>query len=165
MLVPKNGTVADITPALQKKANLPDEAMQNIRFYEAHGGKVFKELTSDMSVVNFSDYVTIYAEQIPQDEQVADEAIDRAVYAFHFDKEPSKVHGVPFKFVVKPVCLRSSYLRPGFSLNIDRVRSSSTQKNGCQKGQALRASSSRSSNLRSFRVLRFQGLNTLKMVC
>ena len=112
--MPKNGRVADITPTLQKKANLSDETMQNIRFYEAHGGKVFKELTSDMPVVNFSDYVTIYAEQIPQDELVADEATDRAVYAFHFDKEPSKVHGVPFKFVVKPVCSRSSYLRSGF---------------------------------------------------
>lgn len=92
-----------MTPALQKKATLSDEFVQNIRFYEVVGGKVYKELSSDYSVAGFNEFVTIYAEQAPQEELEADHNVDRAVFAFHFDKEPNKPHGVPFKFVVKPV--------------------------------------------------------------
>lgn len=103
MLVPKNGIVSDIYLPLQKKAKISEEAVQNLRFYESHSSRVYKELGRDNSVATFSEFVTIYAEQIPQDELEADENTDKAVYAFHFDKEPSKPHGVPFKFVVKPV--------------------------------------------------------------
>jgi len=103
VLVPKNGTVSDIYGPLQKKAKMSDEVAQNLRFYEAHSSRVYKELSRDNSVASFSEFVAIYAEQIPQDELDADENTDKAVYAFHFDKEPNKPHGVPFKFVVKPV--------------------------------------------------------------
>lgn len=103
VLVPKNGTVSDIYAPLQKKAKISDEVVQNIRFYEVHSSRVYKELGRDNSVASFNEFVTIYAEQIPQDEIEADENTDKAVYAFHFDKDASKAHGVPFKFVVKPV--------------------------------------------------------------
>jgi ubiquitin carboxyl-terminal hydrolase 7 len=36
------------------------------------------------------------------DELTADET-DKVITVFHFSKEPSRSHGVPFKFVVKPV--------------------------------------------------------------
>lgn len=101
--MPKTGTVGDVFPVLQKKANLSDEAMLNLRLYEAHTGRVYKELSRENTVSAFNEYVSIYAEQIPQEEHEADPTVDRAVYAFHFDKEPAKTHGVPFKFVVKPV--------------------------------------------------------------
>lgn len=103
VLVPKNGVVSDIYEPLQKKAKISDEVAQNLRFYEAHSCRVYKELSRDNPVSAFSEFVTIYAEQIPQDELEADENTDKAVYAFHFDKDASKAHGVPFKFVVKPV--------------------------------------------------------------
>jgi len=103
VLVSKAGTVADLYPALQKKASLSDEALQNLRFYEAHAGRIYKELTRDDKVTSFNEYVSVYAEQIPSEELEADASVDRAVYAFHFDKEPTKTHGVPFKFVIKPV--------------------------------------------------------------
>lgn len=103
VLVPRTGTIADVYPALQRKAKLSDEAMEHMRLYEVHTGKVYKELSSDASLHNFNEWVSIYAEQIPDEERNADTATDRAVFAFHFDKEPAKTHGVPFKFVVKEV--------------------------------------------------------------
>lgn len=103
VLVSKAGTVADVYPALQKKAGLSDEGLQTLRFYEAHAGRIYKELTRDDKVTSFNEYVSVYAEQIPSEELEADPSVDRAVYAFHFDKEPAKTHGVPFKFVIKPV--------------------------------------------------------------
>lgn len=50
--------------------------------------------------MGINDYVTLYAEKIPEDELNATED-DRAIFCFHYDKEPTKPHGVPFKFVLK----------------------------------------------------------------
>ncbi|MCJ1460144.1 hypothetical protein MMC28_010523, partial [Mycoblastus sanguinarius] len=101
ILVPKLGTVRDLYPGLQSKAKLDDETIPNIRIYEAHGGKVYKELSEDHQVTTISEFVTLYAESIPEEERDADQG-DIAIYCFHFDKEPNKPHGVPFKFIVKP---------------------------------------------------------------
>ena len=80
--------------------------MQNVRIYEAHGGKFYKELREDYLVTTMSDYLTLYAEVIPEEERNAGVA-DRPIYCFHFDKEANKCHGVPFKFVNKPVSIPS----------------------------------------------------------
>ncbi|KAI9807087.1 MAG: hypothetical protein M1825_005804 [Sarcosagium campestre] len=101
IFVPKSGTMADVIPALRKKINLDETAAEHIRIYEVHSNKIYKELTESFNVAGVNEYVTLYAEQVPQDELDSEEA-DRAIYAFHFSKEPSKSHGVPFKFVVKP---------------------------------------------------------------
>jgi ubiquitin carboxyl-terminal hydrolase 7 len=104
VLVPKNGVIADLFPLIQKKANLDDDALNNIRIYEAHAGKIYKELDDNFSVAGVNEFVVLYAEILPEEERNAGEG-DRSIYAFHFDKEPNKTHGVPFKFVVKPVSL------------------------------------------------------------
>ena len=76
--------------------------MHDVRIYEAHGGKFYKELREDYLVTTMSDYLTLYAEVIPEEERNAG-VPDRPIYCFHFDKEANKCHGVPFKFVNKPV--------------------------------------------------------------
>lgn len=73
-----------------------------IRLYEAHNSKIHKELSEDYPVASITDFVTLFAESIPEEERATGEG-DNFIYAFHFDKEPNKPHGVPFKFVVKPV--------------------------------------------------------------
>ena len=47
----------------------------------------------------FSDFSM---QEIPQEELEADDA-DKVISVFHFSKEVSRTHGVPFRFVVKPV--------------------------------------------------------------
>lgn len=103
MLVAKHGTISDLVAGLQKRANLDDETVQDIRVYEAHGGKIYKEVNDSYSVAGLNEYVTLYAERMPEEEANMEEG-ERTIYAFNFDKEPNKPHGVPFKFVVKPVC-------------------------------------------------------------
>ena len=95
---------------------MSDDYIQNLRFYEVHTGRIYKELSNEAPVQNFNEWVTIYGEQIPQEEQDADTTTDRAVYAFHFDKEPNKWHGVPFKLVVKQVGLLERGLNDGSML-------------------------------------------------
>lgn len=82
--------------------NLEDETLANVRIYEAHGGKVYRELSADYQVTTLSEFTTLYAEVIPEEERDAEEG-DTAIYCYHFDKESNKPHGVPFKFLVKPV--------------------------------------------------------------
>ncbi|KAL8985664.1 MAG: hypothetical protein Q9205_000678 [Flavoplaca limonia] len=101
VLAPKNGIVEDLVPPLQLKFNLSDEAAGKLRFYEVHGYKITKYLNTNSLLANISDYSTLFAELIPEEEDHADDN-DRAIDAFHFDKETSKPHGVPFRFVVKP---------------------------------------------------------------
>lgn len=109
LLVAKNGTVKDLVPILQKKANLRDEDTQIIRFFEAHNNKFYKELPEDFAVLSITDFVTLFAELVPEEERNADQGY-QSIYGFHFDKEPSKPHGVPFKFIIKPVSSSEAFL-------------------------------------------------------
>lgn len=98
----RNGIVSDVLAGLQKKANLDDDTIRRVRLFESHSGKVYKELKEDFSVTGINEFVTLYAEKIP-DEELNMEEGERLINAFNFDREPSKPHGVPFRFVVKPV--------------------------------------------------------------
>lgn len=122
VLVPRSGTVGDLVAGLQKKANLDDDTVKHIRIFEAHNGKIYKELKDDFSIAGLNEFVTLYAERIPKEELELSGGA-RLINAFNFDREPGKPHGVPFKFVVKPVsnqddetkCYRSLLLTCLFS--------------------------------------------------
>ncbi|KAL8997736.1 MAG: hypothetical protein Q9169_003065 [Polycauliona sp. 2 TL-2023] len=101
ILAPKSGIIEDLISPLQRKFNLSDEAAAKLRFYEAHGHKIAKYLNTNSILANIPDFSTTFAELIPEDEDRASDN-DRAIDAFHFDKETSKPYGIPFKFVVKP---------------------------------------------------------------
>lgn len=103
-LVPKIGTFEDVLPVLQRKAKLPDEIIEQIRFYEAHSGKVYKALNLETPVSSLNEFMNVYAERLPEEEREADkEAPLTLIGCFHFDKDPSKPHGVPFIFNLKDV--------------------------------------------------------------
>lgn len=102
-LVPKVGELADVIPTLQKKFKISDEDAGRIRFFQAHQGKINKELAHTFNVAGIQqDYMTLYGELVPLEEVEAD-ITTKIIEAFHYSKEPSKVHnhGVPFRFVVK----------------------------------------------------------------
>jgi len=102
-LVPKNGTLADVLPALQKRFNIPDDVAERLRFFTAHFGKYHKDMTQSHDVAGIQEYHTLYAEIVPDEELDANLEESRIISTFHFHKEPGKAHshGVPFKFVVK----------------------------------------------------------------
>lgn len=142
VLVPRNGVVADILPALQRKANLNEDAIAKIRIYEAQSCKVYKELDGNFSVTALNEFVTLYAEKIPEEELKADES-DRFICAFHFDKEPNKTHSVPFRFLVKHVSLSRADGPSLRTLNDSRTRLSRIPKNVSRGGQVSRVRTSR----------------------
>lgn len=102
LLIPKNGQVEDVLQTLQLKLNLDPEKPNQIRLFEGHSGKFLKFLDNDFGVMGIPEYVDVFAERIPEDELNIEDN-DRCIAAFHFQREPVKVHlsGVPFVFVVK----------------------------------------------------------------
>lgn len=108
--MPRSGSVEDLLVGLQKKVNLDDEAIKHVRIFEAHNGKIYNELKEDFSIAGLNEFVTLYAELIPQEELDMTDG-ERLINAFNFDREPGKPHGVPFKFVVKPVSKMHFVLR------------------------------------------------------
>lgn len=102
LLIPKQAQFSEVLSMLQKRASLPPETVDQMRFYEVHSNKVYKILPLTHSVVAMNEYMQVYAERIPEEEQELDkERGDRLVNCLHFEKEPSKTHGVPFVFLVK----------------------------------------------------------------
>lgn len=98
------GSIRDLLAGLQKKANIDDETIRNVRVYEVHAGKFHRQYNCDSPVLPITEFSSLYAEVIPEEELNAAEG-DSAIQCFHFDKDANKPHGVPFKFVVKPVSI------------------------------------------------------------
>ena len=95
--------MADLKAAFIKKADLEDETTAGlIRFYEINQNKIHRELPPDHLVATITDYVHVAAERIPKEELEGDQSI---ILAFHFEKEPSKSHGIPFIFKIIPVSI------------------------------------------------------------
>jgi ubiquitin carboxyl-terminal hydrolase 7 len=94
-MVPKNAQVSDLLEALQKKANIGDEVMPKLRAYETHMHKVHKVLPRDHSVLSLYEYTQILVAPFPDDQST------KTIMVFHYDKESSKPHGVPFQFSLK----------------------------------------------------------------
>lgn len=103
LLVAKNGNVEDLIQVLIKKAGIPDETEGGrIRVYETSNHKFYRELPRDYPIISLNDYTNVIAERVPEDE--LNEEGHNFIQVFHFQTEPSRVHGVPFKFMLIEVC-------------------------------------------------------------
>lgn len=103
ILVTKSGVVEDLIQALIKKAKIPsEEEGGKIRIYETSSHKFFRELERTYPVISINDYTNVVAERIPQEELDVDDT-NAFINVFHFQGEPSRAHGMPFRFLVKEV--------------------------------------------------------------
>ncbi|KII89207.1 hypothetical protein PLICRDRAFT_599629 [Plicaturopsis crispa FD-325 SS-3] len=101
-LLPKTHSVRDLIEVLKTKVTLTPTGTGEIRIFEvSKDGKTQREFGNSEMIGNIPDPVELYAEEIPREEIEADDA-DKVINVFHFSKEVSRTHGVPFKFVVKP---------------------------------------------------------------
>ncbi|KAK7693367.1 hypothetical protein QCA50_002935 [Cerrena zonata] len=94
--------IHDLTDHLSKQVKLLPGGTAKIRVFEvSKDGKQQKEFTGSEMIGNLPEFVDLYAEEIPREELEADDA-DKVISVFHFSREVSRTHGVPFRFVVKP---------------------------------------------------------------
>lgn len=107
ILVTKAGNVEDLIQGLIKKAKMADEQEGGkIRVYETSSFKFFRELPREYPVISINDYTNVVAERVPEEDLGAEQS--SFINVFHFQGEPSRAHGVPFKFVMKQVGLKSA---------------------------------------------------------
>ncbi|KAF9532244.1 hypothetical protein CPB83DRAFT_847503 [Crepidotus variabilis] len=100
-LLPKTSMVHELTDNLAKLVKLSPGGTGKIRIFEiSKDGKTQKEFTSTDMIGNIPEPVDLYAEEVPAEELEADDS-DKVIGVFHFSKELTRTHGVPFKFVVK----------------------------------------------------------------
>ncbi|CAG8581315.1 9289_t:CDS:10, partial [Cetraspora pellucida] len=97
--IPKNAKIYEVLRVIVQKLALP-QISYRIRLYDVLNCKIQNEYNVYDSIDKIQEHLTLYAEEISQDE-IELGANDKIIQVFHFTKEPSRVHGIPFKFVLK----------------------------------------------------------------
>ncbi|GBB88570.1 hypothetical protein RclHR1_01510021 [Rhizophagus clarus] len=97
--LPKNAIANDILGEILKNV-IPSSPNPRIRLFAVHYNKIQKEYTGTEPIERIPEHVSLYAEETPQDEIHAEQN-DRTIQVYHFTKDPIRVHGIPFKFVIK----------------------------------------------------------------
>lgn len=135
--------------ALTKKAKLADEEEGGrIRVYETNNHKFSRELARDYPVISINEYTRLVAERIPEEELEAEEG--RFVPVLHFQNEPSRLHGVPFRLLLQEVSdIECSHFDSWLACTHTRrrVNSSVRPRSDSRSGQDSRARVSKRSSL------------------
>lgn len=102
VLVPKQGIIDDLVAGIMRKLKMSDDVdPRRIRVLEVVSGKISRVLAGDFNVGVISEFTVLYAEMI-SDEEINMDENDREISCYHFDKEPTKQHGIPFILIIKP---------------------------------------------------------------
>ncbi|KAH8927853.1 cysteine proteinase [Atractiella rhizophila] len=101
-LLPKTTSVSDLADQLAKVCKLSPGSGPRIRVFETtSNNRQQKQYGPSELIRDIHPEAELFAEEIPEDEFMLDEA-DKVINVFHYTKEPSRPHGVPFRFVLKP---------------------------------------------------------------
>lgn len=103
-LMAKTAPLYDVTDLLAQNVKLTKEGSRKIRLLEVRdAGKTCRifsgtELIKDIHATILDD---LYAEEVPKEELALQED-EKVVTCYHFNKDPQRPHGVPFRFVLRP---------------------------------------------------------------
>lgn len=103
-LLPKTSSVHDLCDQLAKVVTLTAEGSKKIRIFEVphvSGYRQQRDFNGTDMIGNIPESIDLFAEEVPVEElQLTEE--ERLVNVFHFSKDVSRPHGVPFRLVIKP---------------------------------------------------------------
>jgi ubiquitin carboxyl-terminal hydrolase 7 len=107
LFISRQATFEEVVSELVKKqTSIPSDVQGRIRLFDIRGHKDYKEYLPSQALttasIETSYGANFYAEVIPQEEAEMSE-MDRCVIVIHFAKELLRLHGIPVKFVIKPV--------------------------------------------------------------
>ncbi|KAK4048743.1 ubiquitin-specific protease ubp15 [Microbotryomycetes sp. JL221] len=101
-LLPKNTTIQDVAHDwLRKEVKLSSNGSGQIRLFEIVRGCVQRVLSGTDLVRDIPDSTELFAEEVPLEELQAEDG-QRIVPVFHYSRDPTRAHGIPFKFVLLP---------------------------------------------------------------
>ncbi|RKP09509.1 ubiquitin carboxyl-terminal hydrolase 5 [Thamnocephalis sphaerospora] len=96
LMVPREGQTQDIVKCLQPLVTLASsDGSGVIRVYTVINNRIHNRLEDDAPIDDIPSYSTIYAEEVPENEQESGDD-EFTVDVFHFNKEPIRSHGIPF---------------------------------------------------------------------
>jgi len=99
-LLPKTNTIHDLQDQIIKSVTLSPNSTGKIRVFGiTKDGRHQEAFSSSEMLGNLPD-VEIYAEEIPREELEARNE-DKIINVFHYTRDPTRSHGVPFRFVAK----------------------------------------------------------------
>jgi ubiquitin carboxyl-terminal hydrolase 7 len=109
LLVSRQATVEEVIQALVKKLpSIPAEVYDRIRLFDVRGHREYREFQPTQALsttsIDTSYGSSFFAEPVPTEEDEAGEH-DKFIIIVHFAKDIARLHGVPLKFVMKPVLL------------------------------------------------------------
>ena len=107
LLVSRQATFEEVVQALVKKqSNIPPEIQERIRIFDVRGNKEYREFQPSQAIstanLDTSYGTNFFAEVIPKEEEEMTDQ-DKFIIVVHYAKELIRLHGVPVKFVVRPV--------------------------------------------------------------
>jgi ubiquitin carboxyl-terminal hydrolase 7 len=105
-LLSRTGLVNDLCNELAKCVKLTPDGMNKIRVFQvSKDGRHQEECMGNAVIGGIPDDAVLFAEEVSQEELDALSVPERAkiVMVYHFYREPSTAHGVPFRFVLRPV--------------------------------------------------------------
>ncbi|KAG0092496.1 hypothetical protein BGZ92_009577 [Podila epicladia] len=100
LLLLKTSNMNALVEALLPKVKMNPDGSQRLRTFAVFNGKLIKEYGLNDPISSTHDSFSLYVEEIPMEEFEAkdDEPI---LTCFHFTGDTSRLHGIPFKIVVK----------------------------------------------------------------
>ena len=107
-LVSRQATFEQVLQSLiLKKSSIPTEFHDRLRIFDIRGYKEYREFLPSQALSSASFETTyqgptFYVEPIPLEEEEMSEQ-DKVVVVVHFAKEFTRPHGIPVKFMIKPV--------------------------------------------------------------
>ena|SRR5437667_1287070 len=107
LLVSRQATFEEVVQALVKKLpSISPEVYDRIRLFDIRGHREYREFQPTQAIstasIDPSYGTSLFAEPIPVEEDEAGDH-DRFIIVVHFSKDVSRLHGIPLKFVIKPV--------------------------------------------------------------
>lgn len=109
------------TALVTKDTSIPPELHDRIRLFDVRQHRDYREFQPSQALstagLETSFGAQFFAEPISVEEEEAGE-LDRFLLVVHFQKDFTRLHGVPVKFVVKPVChplspCKTAFFPPG----------------------------------------------------
>ncbi|KAJ3218779.1 hypothetical protein HDU67_004027 [Dinochytrium kinnereticum] len=101
LLVLKTARASDVMQLLREKVKIEVGGSGMLRMYEVTSYRIHKFFVGDDLISTIGDFSSLYVEEVPMDELKPLAEGDKAVNVCHFNREPARGHGIPFKFVLR----------------------------------------------------------------
>jgi ubiquitin carboxyl-terminal hydrolase 7 len=104
----RTGTMGAVVDALLPKIKRPLDSVHGLRIFAVMNGKYLREYKLSDPISTAHDMLSMYVEEIPKEELElgGDEIL---LPCFHFQSDVNRMHGIPFRIVVKDVRENANY--------------------------------------------------------